>query len=129
MQTNVQHIAALRALLGGEISHPADIKMHAAALENTGKMFATIFPEGTMGPTSRAKEDIWKNKDDFATRVKAFQDATKALDEAAEKGDNTATLAAVNAVNATCGGCHTPYRGPAIAPATPPAAPAAPAPN
>ena len=33
MNANRQHIAALRALLGGQISHPGDIKMHAQALD------------------------------------------------------------------------------------------------
>ena len=43
---NRQHIAAMRALLSGEISHPDDIKVHADALANTGWMFAGLFPEG-----------------------------------------------------------------------------------
>ena len=123
MQTNVQHVAALRILLdpASPIQSKDAIKMHAAALENNGKMFADMFPEGSTAPTSRAKAEIWSMKSDFATALKNFANAGKALDEAAEKGDNVATLAAVNALNATCGGCHTTFRGPALPPPAPPA--------
>jgi cytochrome c556 len=102
--------------------------MHAAALDNQGKMFASMWPEGSMGPTSRAKAEIWTQKADFDARVKAFADAAAALHQAAMKGDNAATMTAFTAFNATCGGCHMPFRGPAIAPAAP-AGGAAPAPN
>ncbi len=132
MQANVQHVAALRALLNpaNPIKDNDAIKLHAAALENQGKMFAKMWPEGSMGPTSRSKAEIWSNNTDFVARITAFADAGKALDEAAVKGDNTATLAAVTALNATCGACHMPFRGPPIAPAAPAGgAPAAPAPN
>ena len=113
MVANRQHIAAMRALLSGEISHPEDIKMHADALANIGWMFAGIFPEGSTGPTSRAMDEIWTMEEDFTARVSAFRDATQALKETAEVGDNAATLAAVTAVNGTCRACHTPFRKPA----------------
>ena len=132
MQANVQHVAALRALLNpaNPIKDNGAIKRHAEAMERQGEMFSNMWPEGTMGPTSRSKAEIWSDNAGFTAKIKAFADAASALDEAAEKGDNTATLAAVTALNATCGGCHTAYRSPPIAPAAPAGgAPAAPAPN
>jgi cytochrome c556 len=128
MQSNVQHVAALRAILqnNAAVGDSKDaVKMHAEALENNGKMFAEMWPEGSTAPTSRAKAEIWSDKTGFAARLKAFADASKALDEAAEKGDNAKTLEALTAFNATCGACHQVYRGP------PPGAPAggAPAPQ
>jgi cytochrome c556 len=113
MVANQQHIAEMRALLSGEISHPDDIQMHADALADWGWMLAGLFPEGSAGPTSRTMEDAWTMEEDFAARVKAFRDATWALKTTAEEGDNAATLAAVTAVNGTCRGCHTPFRKPA----------------
>ena len=127
MNANAQHQGALRVLLNpanASMSKAADIKMHAAALDNQGKMFAAIFPEGSMGATSRAKAEIWSMKDDFGTKVKAFVDASHALNEAAMKGDNAATNTAFTAFNATCGGCHMVFRGPPIAAPAPAAAPA-----
>ncbi|MNC99054.1 Cytochrome C' [compost metagenome] len=64
---------------------------------------------------SRAKSEIWSDKEGFATRVRAFADATKNLNAIAQRGFNNQTLEALNAVQPTCGGCHTPYRGPAPA--------------
>ena len=113
MAANRQYIAAMRALLSGEISHPQDIKMHADALANIGWMFTGLFPEGSTGPTSRAMEEIWTMEEDFAARVSAFRVATEVLKATAEEGDNAATLAAVTAVNGTCRACHTPFRRPA----------------
>lgn len=113
MQSNGQHIAAIRAILAGAMGGKDALKMHAAALENNGKMWKDMWPEGSTGPTSRSKDEIWTNKEDFAAKVKGFADATHALDEAAEKGDKDATTKALADVQATCGACHTPYRKPA----------------
>jgi cytochrome c556 len=117
MAATRQHIAAMRALLSGEISHPDDIKMHADALANIGLMFAGLFPEGSTGPTSRAMDEIWAMEEDFTARVSAFRDATQALKETAKGGNNAATIEAVTAVNVTCRACHTPFRKPAAPPA------------
>lgn len=116
MQANAQHMNALRALLAGGLNHPDDVKKHADAMEKQGEMFEAMWPEGSTGPESRAKDEIWSMKDDFAAKLKAFKDATHELDETAEKGENGATLAAVTAVNATCGACHMSYRKPAPPP-------------
>jgi cytochrome c556 len=132
MQSNVQHQAALRALLqnNAPVGNSKDaIKMHAAALENNGKMFMDMWPEGSTAPTSRAKAEIWTDKAGFEARLKDFRDKSAALDEAAEKGDNAATLAAFTAFGATCGACHMAYRGPAAPPAAPAAGGGAPAPQ
>lgn len=125
MNTNTQHIAALRALLSGQVTVSDEhIEMHVEALANNAEMFPDLFPAGSTDPTSRAMDEIWSKKDDFAVRVKAFQDAAKALKDTADKGDNAATLAAVTGLNATCGACHMPFRKPAPPAAAPAAAPA-----
>ena len=113
MVANRQHIAAMRALLSGELSHPSDVQMHAEALADIGWMFAGLFPEGSTDPTSRAMDEIWTMKEDFAAKVTAFRDATQGLKETAEGGDDAATLEALTAVGGTCRGCHAPYRKPA----------------
>jgi len=117
MQSNTQHIAALRALLGGELNLPLHILKHTQALADNGAMMGTIFPADgvTTHALSRAKPEIWSNGADFAAKVKAFADATRNLNAVAQRGFNDQTLEALNAVQPTCGGCHTPYRGPAPA--------------
>jgi cytochrome c556 len=117
MNSNVQHVAALRALLGGEVNLPLHILKHTQALADNGAMIGQLFPEGgvTTHAMSRAKAEIWSDKEGFATRVRAFADATKNLNAVAQRGFNDQTLEALNAVQPTCGGCHMPYRGPAPA--------------
>ena len=117
MVSNQQHIAALRALLSGEVNLPLHILKHTQALADNGMMLGQLFPEGgvTTHATSRAKAEIWGNKDDFSAKARAFADATKNLNAIAQRGFNDQTLEALNAVGPTCGGCHTPYRGPAPA--------------
>ena len=113
MNSNTQHMGALRALLSGQLNLPLDILHHTAALEASGKMFANIFPEESTHANSRALEEIWTNKDDFAQKVQAFTRATQNLNAVAQRGFNDQTMAALTAVQQTCGGCHTPYRRPA----------------
>ena len=117
MNSNTQHIAALRALLGGEVNLPLHILKHTQALADNGAMLGALFPEGgvTTHALSRAKPEIWSDKAGFAARVQAFADATKNLNAIAQRGFNAQTLEALNAVQPTCGGCHMPYRGPAPA--------------
>jgi cytochrome c556 len=118
MNSNAQHIGALRALLSGEVNLPLHILKHTQALADNGQMIGQLFPEGgvTTHALSRAKAEIWSNKADFETKVKAFADATRNLNAIAQRGFNDQTLAALNQVQPTCGGCHMPYRGPAPAP-------------
>jgi cytochrome c556 len=117
MNSNTQHIAALRALLAGEVNLPFHILKHTKALADNGTMLGALFPQGevTTHPLSRAKAEIWSDQEGFATRVRAFADATKTLNVIAQRGFNDQTLEALNAVQSTCGGCHMAYRGPAIA--------------
>ena len=111
MQTNTQHMAAIRALLAdGGLGDWEQVEMHTEALANNGIMFPKMFPAGSTAPTSRALDDIWTKSDEFATRLKAFADATTALKAAADKEDKAATTAALQGVQQTCGGCHMPFR-------------------
>src|SRR5688572_13330299 len=118
MQTNTQHQAALRALLSGQVTGTTDedIEMHVEALANNGDMFTRMWPAGSTHELSRASEDIWTKPDEFAARIKAFQDAGQALKAAADTGDNAATMTALTALGQTCGACHMPFRKPAPPP-------------
>jgi cytochrome c556 len=112
MNNNAQHLGAMRAILNGDLGKREDLEMHAEAIANNGKMWAGIFPAGSTGPTSRAMDEIWSNSADFSAKVKAFADATAALPAIVDRGDKAASLAALQAIQGTCGGCHMPYRKP-----------------
>ena len=113
MNSNSQHLNSLRALLSGELNLPLHVLKHTAALAANGEMFAHIFPEGSTGANSRAMNEIWTQKDEFAARVKAFADATRKLNQIAQRGFNNQTRAALTEAQQTCGACHTAFRKPA----------------
>ena len=114
MSANSAHVNSLRALLSGELDLPAHVLRHTAALEANGEIFAHIFPEGSTHASSRSMDDIWSNEDEFAARVTAFADATRTLNQVAQRGFNEQTLEALTAVRQTCGACHTAFRKPAV---------------
>jgi cytochrome c556 len=87
---------------------------HAPALANTMSQLASIsgdlFPAGSDGIDSRAKDNIWTETDKFAAAVKAFQTAAMNITKAT--GDKAAYGAAFKALGGSCGGCHKPFRTP-----------------
>ena len=113
MSANSAHVNSLRALLSGELDLPAHVLRHTAALEANGEIFAHIFPEGSTHASSRSMDDIWSNEDEFAAHVTAFADATRTLNQVAQRGFDEQTLEALTAVRQTCGACHTAFRKPA----------------
>jgi len=110
MQAIRSNLAQLRAATA--VNHPDHVVQYTRALYGLGEMLGEVFPAGT-AEGSRALPAIWQNRADFDAKVKAFQDATAQLLEAGERRDAAAVTAAAQAVQGTCGGCHTPYRGPA----------------
>lgn len=66
---------------------------------------AGLFPEGSLGPGSRALPAIWANKADFDARANAFGDASARLAELAKAGDAGG-----------CNGCDGLYRAPQAKP-------------
>jgi cytochrome c556 len=123
MNSNTQHMAAIRALVSADLNLPDHIKKHAQALADNGKLLATqsssadydLFPPGSTHANSRAMEEIWSNKEGFTERVRAFQVATANLSELVQRGNPTKEqiTAALTPVQQSCGGCHMPFRRPA----------------
>jgi cytochrome c556 len=123
MNSNTQHMAALRALVSADVNLPDHIKRHAQALAENGKLMATqsasadydMFPPGSTHANSRAMEEIWSNKAGFTERVRAFQVATASLNQLVQRGNPTKEqiTAALTPVQQSCGGCHMAFRKPA----------------
>ena len=81
------------------------------------KMLATMLPDAfdmdthTQSKTpTKAKESIWTNKADFASKADDLQKAATALEDAAKGGNADATKTAARAVGQACGACHKAYR-------------------
>ncbi|MBT8488690.1 MAG: cytochrome c [Gemmatimonadetes bacterium] len=85
---------------------------HAVAFHEMALSLANVWPQGSTSTDSRALAGIWENRNDFMNKVTAIQAATSELVDATETGDAEAVGAALQAVQGTCRGCHTDYRGP-----------------
>jgi cytochrome c556 len=128
MNSNTQHMAALRALTSGEVQLPDHIRMNAAALRENAVLLAKgvngntdLFPAGSLHALSRATPKIWQEGEggtgvEFAWRAQAFQETATTLFQLAQRGAPVEQIReAVGRVQVTCGGCHASMRGPAIA--------------
>jgi cytochrome c556 len=106
------HMGSIGAVLKAEVSFSGHVAGHARALQAASLMAADIFPPGSGIGETRAKAEIWQKWADFEKAVKAFQDATGKLVEAADSGDMAAVGAAMGNLGQACGGCHKPFRKP-----------------
>lgn len=94
----------------------AGAKTAAADLEKGFKAFAGQFPAGsdaTAGKT-RAKAEIWSDAAGWKAANDKSSAAATALVAAVNGGNAEAITAAAGALQGTCGGCHTPFRGPPV---------------
>jgi cytochrome c556 len=94
----------------------ADIAPHAAKINDTAMKVATLFPAGSNQPQGKdpghtmAKPEIWQNPDDFAAKVKAFQEEAAMFNTAVAGGDMGVIKAEFEKLGGACGGCHKAYR-------------------
>jgi cytochrome c556 len=64
----------------------------------------TAFPAGSDKGTTRAKPEIWSNKDDFKNKFAAMQDAVNALSAGDKSVQNLGGL------GQSCKACHDDYK-------------------
>ncbi len=116
-QSVMSAIAANRALLNAviddEVPYRNHLLAHAVSLNRLAVLAADIFPAGSGGDASRAKDEIWEDVEEFKAGLTAFQDASSELLESVYTGDLTAIQDAIGSVGRTCSGCHRPFRKPA----------------
>ena len=85
-----------------------------ATFENTAVKAPALFPENSIDEATAddpytASPDIWKNMDDFKTRLAKFGSDSKAADKNVKDLDSF--KAAFGAIGKNdCGGCHEKYR-------------------
>ncbi len=68
------------------------------------------FAPGSDKGKTRAKPDIWKNKDDFSAKFKDLQAAAADLNAVAATGDRDKIKAQVGVTGKTCKACHDEYK-------------------
>jgi cytochrome c556 len=94
----------------------ADAKARLGEAIKIAESIPAMFPKGTgigdPGVTgTRALQDIWKKPAEFKAAADALVVALKSAD-AALGGERAKIDAAFGEVRKSCGGCHTPFRGP-----------------
>lgn len=93
------------------------IRPHAATIARLAPQVNGWFPPGTgpeTGVPTRAKSELWANRQDFLARAAAFVVAARQVDAAARAGDLDAYRAAFPALRQACADCHDRYRGPEL---------------
>ena len=107
------HTSMLGMLVKGEADRRQDALAHAQAIADLSKMAGDLFPEGSgpgPGVETRAKPDIWTNKEKFAAALKHWQTESDELVAVAKKGDFEAFKTQFGEVGKACGACHDNFR-------------------
>ena len=100
-----------REIASSSPSIPA-IRSGAATIATLSARANGWFPRGTgpdLGKTG-AKPEIWRNPQDFAAKLRAFQVAARTFNAAARSGDLAAVKARYADLGGTCKACHDTYR-------------------
>ena len=78
------------------------------------KKLKTLWPPKSGGDNTRAKEEIWKNINDFDKKMLSMEAAASLLLKSISKADVILAKKAFRAVGKTCSSCHKLYRGPKV---------------
>ena len=101
-----------RELKGGSPSIPT-IQRHAAAIAEFATRVPSLFPPGTgpeTGHRTRAKAEIWSDRQTFDQRAEAFRTEAARFNQAAQTGDIAAIRAAQPGLSKACSNCHERFR-------------------
>jgi len=115
MAIQANHMGRLGAMVNGQV--PFDAKAAAdnieiIALLNSRVQFAA-FIDGSDKGNTRAKPEIWTEKDKFAAAIAKSQEDVLKLAAAGKTGNLDQIKAAAGAVGESCKGCHDAYQKPA----------------
>ena len=112
METIGKTTKALKRELDSSSPNSAAVRAGAAQMADLSRKSSGWFPAGT-GPEAGktgAKAEIWQNPQDFAAKLRRFQEAAKAFNVAAMSGDMNATRARFGDLGGACKACHDKYR-------------------
>lgn len=90
----------------------ATVRTNAARIAQLSQQASVWFPAGT-GPDvakTRAKPEIWQSSEDFGSKLRNFQRAAAAFNDAARGNDVAAINARFDDLGGACKACHDKYR-------------------
>jgi len=99
-------------LVKGQAKHEGHLAKLAEILAISASMTKESFAKDTRGMEghTEAKDAIWENWDDFASRSDTYAADTAAFAAAAKTGDQGATMAAFKKAASNCKSCHDKYK-------------------
>lgn len=107
------HLGRLGAMANGRVPFDAKVAAeNAAVLEAVSKLPFSAFIDGTDKGNTRAKPEIWSERDKFNAAASKMQDEVAKLSAAAKAGNLDQIKAAVGAVGQSCKACHDSYQKP-----------------
>jgi cytochrome c556 len=107
------NLGPLGGMARGRVPYDVEVmKTNGERLEQLALMLPDYFETDTRGFSveSDALPKLWDNKDDFLSKANDLTIAAKALQVAAETGDETKYRAAIGKVSSTCKACHDSYK-------------------
>jgi cytochrome c556 len=107
------HMARLMAMTNGQV--PFDAKVASEQIEIIGllnKLQFAAFIDGSDKGNTRAKPEIWAEKDKWNAAIAKSQDDVSKLAAAGKTGNLDQIKAAAGAVGQSCKACHDAYQKP-----------------
>jgi cytochrome c556 len=107
------HLGRVVAMANGQV--PFDAKVAAENIEiismlSGNAQFAAFAVEGSDKGNTRAKPEVWSEKDKFAAAIAKSQEDVAKLVAAGKTGNLDQIKAAAGAVGASCKACHESYQ-------------------
>lgn len=88
-----------------------EFAVHAERIAQLAPQLLEGFPDGSdKGAETEAKADIWKNMDDFRSRMNDLVRESKTLADIARAGDEAKTREQFRKTAGACKSCHDKYR-------------------
>ena len=105
------HYDRIGDMVKGKIPYDKAVaESDAAIIETLGKLPWHAFTPNSITENSRAKEEIWQQKDKFKAAADKMQAETTKLVAASKTGDFTKLKTAFLATSQTCKECHDTFR-------------------
>jgi cytochrome c556 len=105
------NFAPIGAMVKGQIPYDAAaVARHAAFLETLSKMPLEGFTPGSDVGDTKAKPEIWKNRQEFEKLMSDFQEQVNKLNQVAGSGNQAAVKEQFGATAKSCKNCHDKFR-------------------
>ena len=105
------NFAPIGAMVKGRVPYDAAaVARHAAFLETLSKMPLEGFTPGSDVGDTKAKPEIWKNRQEFEKLMSDFQEQVNKLNQVAGSGNQAAVKEQFGATAKSCKNCHDKFR-------------------